>query len=891
MMPYVLGLPETFNTKVDNTTTLSAGDKRKSIRIASTSAVTIGSLIICDIIPWPAWWTVGTDWPSNGEIDILEGVNLETTNQYTLHVKDSDCKQSSSVDITGNAVEANNDCNANNDGNAGCSYAEPASGSYGEDFNKKGGGVFVTEFTADAISIWFWSRADIPENIVSGSPDSSTWGKPSATWPKDSCDIASYFDASSGDPTHGQVDYVSLDDAKSAGLISTSGTSAMMPYVLGLPETFNTKVDNTTTLSAGDKRKSIRIASTSAVTIGSLIICDIIPWPAWWTVGTDWPSNGEIDILEGVNLETTNQYTLHVKDSDCKQSSSVDITGNAVEANNDCNANNDGNAGCSYAEPASGSYGEDFNKKGGGVFVTEFTADAISIWFWSRADIPENIVSGSPDSSTWGKPSATWPKDSCDIASYFDASSGDPTHGQVDYVSLDDAKSAGLISTSGTSAMMPYVLGLPETFNTKVDNTTTLSAGDKRKSIRIASTSAVTIGSLIICDIIPWPAWWTVGTDWPSNGEIDILEGVNLETTNQYTLHVKDSDCKQSSSVDITGNAVEANNDCNANNDGNAGCSYAEPASGNYGEDFNKKGGGVFVTEFTADAISIWFWSRADIPENIVSGSPDSSTWGKPSATWPKDSCDIASYFDASSGDPTHGQVDYVSLDDAKSAGLISTSGTSAMMPYVLGLPETFNTKVDNTTTLSAGDKRKSIRIASTSAVTIGSLIICDIIPWPAWWTVGTDWPSNGEIDILEGVNLETTNQYTLHVKDSDCKQSSSVDITGNAVEANNDCNANNDGNAGCSYAEPASGSYGEDFNKKGGGVFVTEFTADAISIWFWSRADIPENIVSGSPDSSTWGKPSATWPKDSCDIASYFVARRSFSTRRCAETGPVKKG
>ncbi|GAA5946119.1 hypothetical protein JCM10213_006828 [Rhodosporidiobolus nylandii] len=223
--------------------------------------------------------------------------------------------------------------------------------------------------------------------------------------------------------------------------------------------------------------------------------------------------------------------------------------------------------------------------------------------------------------------------------------------------------------------------------------------------------------------------------------------------------------------------------------------------------------------------------------------------------------------------DPTHGQVDYVSLDDAKSAGLISTSGTSAMM------------KVDNTTTLSAGDKRKSIRIASTSAVTIGSLIICDIIrmpwgcaTWPAWWTVGTDWPSNGEIDILEGVNLETTNQYTLHVKDSDCKQSSSVDITGNAVEANNDCNANNDGNAGCSYAEPASGSYGEDFNKKGGGVFVTEFTADAISIWFWSRADIPENIVSGSPDSSTWGKPSATWPKDSCDIASYFVARRSFS-------------
>ncbi|GAA5984337.1 hypothetical protein JCM11641_006187 [Rhodosporidiobolus odoratus] len=261
---------------------------------------------------------------------------------------------------------------------------------------------------------------------------------------------------------------------------------------------------------------------------------------------------------------------------------------------------------------------------------------------------------------------------------FFTAS--DPTHGQVEYVSLDDAKSAGLVSTSDKAAMM------------KVDNTTKLDVGGTRKSIRIASSEAMKIGSIVIADIVrmpfgcaTWPAWWTVGGDWPNNGEIDILEGVNVEDTNQYTLHVKDSDCKQDSGVDIAGTAVAANNDCNANNDGNAGCSYAETAKGNYGEAFNAAGGGVFVTEFTADAISIWFWSRPDIPDNIASGSPDSKAWGRPSATWPKSSCDIASYF----GDQTLVFDvtlcgDWAGADGVWSAASTCSSAAATCSDYVL---------------------------------------------------------------------------------------------------------------------------------------------------------------------------------------------------------------
>ena len=28
---------------------------------------------------WPAYWSVGDQWPSSGEIDVIEGVNLNTT--------------------------------------------------------------------------------------------------------------------------------------------------------------------------------------------------------------------------------------------------------------------------------------------------------------------------------------------------------------------------------------------------------------------------------------------------------------------------------------------------------------------------------------------------------------------------------------------------------------------------------------------------------------------------------------------------------------------------------------------------------------------------------------------------------------------------------------------
>ncbi|GAA6002175.1 glycoside hydrolase family 16 protein [Rhodotorula paludigena] len=238
-----------------------------------------------------------------------------------------------------------------------------------------------------------------------------------------------------------------------------------------------------------------------------------------------------------------------------------------------------------------------------------------------------------------------------------------------------------------------------------------------------------------------------------------------------------------------------------------------------------------------------------------------------------------------SDADPTHGQVDYVPQDQARSAGLISTSSSVATM------------KVDSSSTLEAGAQRQSVRIHSKEAVQIGSLIIADIVKMPfgcaTWWMNGPNWPAGGEIDVLEGVHDFPANQITLHVVDSGCKLSESADVTGKLVPANDDCNANVKGNAGCSYAEQAANSYGKGFNDAGGGVFATSFTADAIDQWFWSRPDVPENIKSGTPDEAGWGKPTASWPSSSCEISKCFADQTMiFDTTLCGDwAGAVWEG
>ncbi|PSR74325.1 hypothetical protein PHLCEN_2v9942 [Hermanssonia centrifuga] len=214
--------------------------------------------------------------------------------------------------------------------------------------------------------------------------------------------------------------------------------------------------------------------------------------------------------------------------------------------------------------------------------------------------------------------------------------------------------------------------------------------------------------------------------------------------------------------------------------------------------------------------------------------------------------------------DPTHGLVDFVS----------DTVAQVSQLAYVQS-DNTVVVAVDDTTNLTAGANRNSIRI-TTKKTYNGGLFVADFFAmphgcgvWPAYWSVGPNWPEAGEIDILEGVNLQTDNQITLH-SSPNCTITNADAATGHLV--NPTCTSSNGNNAGCAYAQSGGNSFGHGFNMMAGGVFAHLWDQTGISVWFFPRTEIPQDISSGNPDPSSWGAPVALFPNnDSCDTSAHF--------------------
>jgi len=128
----------------------------------------------------------------------------------------------------------------------------------------------------------------------------------------------------------------------------------------------------------------------------------------------------------------------------------------------------------------------------------------------------------------------------------------------------------------------------------------------------------------------------------------------------------------------------------------------------------------------------------------------------------------------------------------------------------------------------------------------------------------------SGEIDIIEGVNSATTNAMTLHTAPG-CTISNNGSFSGHVETANCYVNAPGQGNnVGCGIHTALDASYGTGFNSGGGGVYATEWTSNGITIWYFQRSQIPNDITNGSPDPSSWSEPLAKF-QGSCNFRTLF--------------------
>ncbi|KAK3113280.1 hypothetical protein LTR53_009564, partial [Teratosphaeriaceae sp. CCFEE 6253] len=221
-------------------------------------------------------------------------------------------------------------------------------------------------------------------------------------------------------------------------------------------------------------------------------------------------------------------------------------------------------------------------------------------------------------------------------------SSYDPTYGHVQYVNQTVAQQNGFVTTPGNTAVI------------SVDTTNQWpNGGPGRPSVRLISDNTYTNG-LFILDLLhmpwgcgTWPAYWLLGPDWPSNGEIDIIEGVNTDLSDSVSLHTSPG-CTINGAGQ-TGTFQTSNCDKDAN--GNSGCGTLLNNSkipNNYGDGLNKNGGGVYATEWTANYIKTWFFPRGGIPASITNGAPDTSKFGTPAVNMQSGggySCNIKSHF------------------------------------------------------------------------------------------------------------------------------------------------------------------------------------------------------------------------------------------------------
>ncbi|GAA5830680.1 hypothetical protein JCM3766R1_003388 [Sporobolomyces carnicolor] len=180
-------------------------------------------------------------------------------------------------------------------------------------------------------------------------------------------------------------------------------------------------------------------------------------------------------------------------------------------------------------------------------------------------------------------------------------------------------------------------------------------------------------------------------------------------------------------------------------------------------------------------------------------------------------------------------------------------------------------------------NKRDSVRIQTNDAYDIGSVWTFDVdhVPsgcsvWGALWSQAKDWPSGGEIDTWEAVNLMEYNQMALHTTSGCEAQNSSSSDEYSATLLNANCDKDANFNSGCNALDPKTTSAGQALANAGGGVWATEYAATGIKIWHFERSAVPTDLSSNasSIDPTAWGTPTYFVPTSSCNIEQHFAAQ-----------------
>jgi hypothetical protein len=240
---------------------------------------------------------------------------------------------------------------------------------------------------------------------------------------------ARFFDhwnfITTADPTHGDVEYVSYEEAAAAGLVNSTADRIYIGADAKLKAT-------------GAGRRSVRIESKAVYNSGLFIFnLDHMPtgcgaWYAFWMFGDDanhpWPQWGEFDIVEGFHTRgefdavegfhegfpnvSTSLHTTY----GCDQSSVQNVywkKGMATKQADNCDVGAPdqwANQGCNQMGPP-GSIGKSFNRQGGGTFAAEWDPDGRSgaapgmrVWYWPSGQVPRDILVHEPAPSTWGAP-------------------------------------------------------------------------------------------------------------------------------------------------------------------------------------------------------------------------------------------------------------------------------------------------------------------------------------------------------------------------------------------------------------------------------------------------------------------------------------------------------